>query len=154
MFGDAIKSLVTLNLPTKYVASRVALWLTVIVPITKFALFLSPLFVSLENALPWPSKTKKHVIVSLLARSCCTISIFLVALVFPFFSYVLALVGSTLSVALCVISPCLFYLKLMGDSLSKVQKSICVGILVAGAIVGVTCTAFSIRNYVIDHKIN
>ena len=42
MFGDDVNSQVTLNLPSKYIASMVASWLTLIVPITKFGLWLSP----------------------------------------------------------------------------------------------------------------
>ncbi|XP_076920930.1 amino acid transporter AVT1C-like, partial [Bidens hawaiensis] len=83
MFGESIESQFTLNLPKNLVASKIAVWATVISPLTKFALTISPVAKSLEELIP--SNHQKTHIYSILIRTALVISTLLVALAVPFF---------------------------------------------------------------------
>ncbi|KAG5615961.1 hypothetical protein H5410_015785 [Solanum commersonii] len=86
MFGDSTESQFTLNLPKGLIASKVAVWTTVVNPFTKYALTLSPVAMSLEELLP-PKHAKSHVY-PILIRTALTISTSLVGLAVPFFGAV------------------------------------------------------------------
>ncbi|AAF14030.1 hypothetical protein [Arabidopsis thaliana] len=49
MFGEAIQSQFTLNMPQQYTASKIAVWTAVVVPMTKYALALTPIVLGLEE---------------------------------------------------------------------------------------------------------
>ena len=153
MFGDDVNSQVTLNLPSKYIASMVASWLILIVPITKFALLLSPVSSAVDRLIPLSPSSRTFLATSIMARTTITFSVFLVALLFPFFSYILALIGSTFSVSICIIFPCLLYLRLMRGCLPRLEVFFCISLILISFVVGVICTAFSIRSFV-EERIN
>ena len=151
MFGDDLKSHVTLNLPSKYIASMVASWLKLIVPITKFAKFallLSLMSFAVDRLIPLSSSSWTFLVASIMARTTLTFSIFFIALLFPLFSYILALVGSTFSVSICIIFPCLLYLRLMRWCVPHLEVFVCISLILISFVVGVICTTFSIRSYV------
>lgn len=83
MFGESTESQFTLNLPHELLASKIAIWTTVVNPITKFALTLTPLALSLEELIP-SSYAKSH-IYAIIIRSILTVSTLVVALSVPFF---------------------------------------------------------------------
>ncbi|GJP45195.1 hypothetical protein CLOM_g4615 [Closterium sp. NIES-68] len=51
MYGDATAAQITLNLPPSLIPSRVVLWTTIISPITKFAITITPVAVAIESFL-------------------------------------------------------------------------------------------------------
>ncbi|KAH0691951.1 hypothetical protein KY289_019309 [Solanum tuberosum] len=140
MFGDSAESQFTLNLPKGLMASKVAVWTTVVNPFTKypfpesmictFALTLSPVAMSLEELLP-SKHTKSHVY-PILNRTALTISTVVVGLAVPFFGLVMALIGSLLTMLVTLILPCVCFLRILKGKTSRLQVTICVLIITIG----------------------
>ncbi|KAK1359546.1 Vacuolar amino acid transporter 1 [Heracleum sosnowskyi] len=112
MFGSMLKSQITLNLPTNKVSSKVAIYTTVVNPIAKYALILTPIIHTIENR--FRSYCKKRSI-SVFIRTALLISTVAVALTVPFFGLLMSLVGAFLSVTASILLPCLCYLKISGS---------------------------------------
>ncbi|KAM7468533.1 hypothetical protein LguiB_016095 [Lonicera macranthoides] len=53
MYGDNLTSQVTLNLPTRNISSKVAIYTTLINPITKYAIIVSPIATAIEDTFPF-----------------------------------------------------------------------------------------------------
>ncbi|KAJ8771876.1 hypothetical protein K2173_027053 [Erythroxylum novogranatense] len=111
MLGENVQSQVTLSLPTRKVSCQIAIYTILVTPITKFALIFSPIPVAIENRLPRKYKTK---FISILLRTGLLISTLVVALGFPFFTLLVALIGSILVVIVSILLPCSCYLKISG----------------------------------------
>ncbi|KAK1359545.1 Solute carrier family 32 [Heracleum sosnowskyi] len=105
MFGSMLKSQITLNLPINKVSSKVAIYTTLVNPIAKYALILTPVIHTIENR--FRSYCKKRSF-SVFIRTALLISSVAVAMTVPFFGLLMSLVGAFLSVAggHCVISHC------------------------------------------------
>ncbi|MCO5547906.1 hypothetical protein L7F22_001360 [Adiantum nelumboides] len=115
MFGDSIKSQVTLNMPRHLLASKVAIWATVATPITKFSLLLSPVASEMEawclDYFKLKERSLGESIMSKAIRAMLLGFIVLVAFALPYFGYVIELVGSAMTATICMILPCIFYLR-------------------------------------------
>ncbi|KAL5740573.1 hypothetical protein ACOSQ2_029753 [Xanthoceras sorbifolium] len=133
MFGDSVESQFTLNMPKEYTASKVAIWLTAVIPMTKFALTISPISLSLEELAP-PSQHQSH-LVSIVIRTTLTISTLVVALSLPFFGIVMSLCGSLLAMLVSLIFPCICYLRILHGRIPKLKIAVCLFI----AMVGIVC---------------
>ncbi|KAJ0897031.1 putative amino acid transporter, transmembrane domain-containing protein [Helianthus annuus] len=132
MFGESIESQFTLNLPTNLVASKIAVWATVISPLTKYALTISPVAKSLEELIP--SNNQKSHAYSILIRTALVISTLFVALAVPFFGLVMSLIGSLLTMLVSLIFPCACFLRLLRGNVTHFQGSLCVLIIAIGII--------------------
>ncbi|KAF6150312.1 hypothetical protein GIB67_034011, partial [Kingdonia uniflora] len=119
MFGEAVKSQFTLNMPHEFVASKVAAWTTVVNPLSKYALTITPVALSIEELLP-SSQQKSH-LVSVLIRTLVVFSTLIVALTIPFFGFVMALIGSFLTMLVALIFPCACYLSILRGKLSSLE---------------------------------
>ncbi|KAK4393114.1 Amino acid transporter AVT1I [Sesamum angolense] len=111
MFGSKLQSQITLNLPTHKISSKVAIYTTLVNPLAKYALMVTPIVTSLETR--FRSHRNKGLI-STLIRTCLVLSTIIVALAIPFFGYLMSLVGAFLSVTASIILPCLCFLKISG----------------------------------------
>ncbi|KAA8530370.1 hypothetical protein F0562_005079 [Nyssa sinensis] len=111
MFGSKVESQITLNLPTEKLSSRVAIYTTLVNPISKFALMVTPIVNAIENRLQSYCSKRPF---SLLIRTTMVISTIVVALTLPFFGYLMSLVGAFFSVTASILLPCLCYLKISG----------------------------------------
>ena len=111
MFGPGVQSQITLNLPTGKLSSRVAIYTTLVNPIAKYALMVTPIINALKSFAPCPINKR---IYSLVIGTTLVISSVIVALVVPFFASLMSLVGAFLSVTASIILPCLCYLKISG----------------------------------------
>ncbi|KAG7581191.1 Amino acid transporter transmembrane domain [Arabidopsis suecica] len=141
MFGEAIQSQFTLNMPQQFTSSKIAVWTAVITPMTKYALSLTPIVLSLEELMPSSKKMRSYG-VSMFVRTILVLSTLVVALTFPFFAIMGALMGSFLAMLVAFIFPCLCYLSILKGRLSKTQIGICVFIIISGIVSG-CCGTYS-----------
>jgi len=119
MFGKDVKSQITLSMPAESIVTKVALWATVVAPMTKYALEFTPLAIQLEHALPSTMSGRTKMIIRGCVGSFSLLVILTLALSVPYFEHVLSLTGSLVSVAVCLILPCSFYLKTCWDQISN-----------------------------------
>ncbi|KAJ8771871.1 hypothetical protein K2173_027048 [Erythroxylum novogranatense] len=146
MFGENVQSQVTLSLPTRKVSSQIAIYTILVAPITKFALIFSPIPTAIENQLPRKYKTK---FISILLRTGLLISTLGVALGFPFFTLLVALIGSILIVTVSILLPCSCYLKISGVYRKWTFEAVMIWfIILFGLVVGVVGTYSSIKDIV------
>lgn len=145
MYGENIKSQVTLNLPTHKTSTKIAIYTTLINPITKYAAIINPIAMAIEEA----SRLFATRSMAILMRTLLLFTTLILALSIPFFAYVMAFTGAFLSVTNCILIPCLCYLKI-NKSARKFgwELVVIVGILVMGFSVGILGTCSSIKEIV------
>ncbi|XP_014496865.1 amino acid transporter AVT1I-like [Vigna radiata var. radiata] len=132
MFGEEVKSEVTLNLPLNKVSSKVAIYTALMNPISKFALMLTPITNALKDLLP---TTYKNRVTSILLSTVLVLSITIIALAVPFFGSLISLVGAFLNVTASILLPCLCYLKI-SDTYKKFRcETVVIVIMIMIAIV-------------------
>lgn len=111
MFGSGVQSQITLDLPTGKLSSRIAIYTTLVNPIAKYALMVTPIVDAVKNGFPCFLNKR---LFGLLIGTTLVISSVIVALTVPFFASLMSLVGAFLSVTASIILPCLCYLKISG----------------------------------------
>lgn len=67
-----------------------------------------------------------------------------VAVVFPAFDKIVALMGSSLCFILCLILPCLFYLKICKETITKSEKILCYIVITISTILSIVATTSTI----------
>ncbi|KAG5095928.1 hypothetical protein JHK84_051516 [Glycine max] len=112
MFGADVESQITLNLPLNKVSSKLAIYITLVNPISKYALMATPITNALKDLLP---STYKNRVTNILVSTVMVIGTTIVALVVPFYGYLMSLVGAFLSVTASILLPCFCYLKISGS---------------------------------------
>jgi vesicular inhibitory amino acid transporter len=147
MFGELTESQITLNLPQELVASKIAVWATVVNPFTKYALTISPVAMSLEELIP--STSYKSRIYSIIIRTVLTISTLLVGLTIPFFGLVMALIGSLLSMLVTLILPCACFLSILRTKVNRFEALLCLLVITVG-LVSLSFGTFSAMSKIID----
>lgn len=146
MFGQNVNSQITLNLPTEKISSKIAIYTTIITPLTKYALLITPV----ANALEEMFGVSKNRTISLLLRTLLVISTTIAALVLPFFGYLSALTGSFLSTTASVLLPCTCYLKISKASKNKFgfEKLVIVVIIMFGTCIAIMGTYISSKQLI------
>ncbi|KAF4346812.1 hypothetical protein G4B88_013282 [Cannabis sativa] len=142
MFGDATLSQFTLNMPSEFVATKIAVW-------TTYALTITPVAMSLEELLP-SSQSKSRHIYSILIRTGLVISTLIVALSIPFFGLVMSLIGSFLTMLVTLILPCVCYLSILRGRITKVQGAMCIVVITVG-VVSSSFGTYSALSRIIDN---
>lgn len=142
MFGENVQSQITLNLPTEKLSSKVAIYTTLVNPIAKYALMVTPIVNATKS---WfPCQYNKRVS-GLLISTFLVFSTAIVALVLPFFAYLMSLVGAFLSVTASIILPCLCYLKISGTYRRfGCEMVVLWGVILMGFVVGIVGTYTSL----------
>ncbi|VAI84467.1 unnamed protein product [Triticum turgidum subsp. durum] len=146
MYGESLKSQVTLNLPSRNLSSSIAIYTTLINPFTKFALLVTPIAEAIEDTL----HVGKNKAISVSIRTSLVVSTTIVALVVPYFAYAVALTGSFLSGTATMLLPCICYLKIRSRTCRKVgfEQVVCVGIIVVGVGLVVVGTSSSLKQII------
>ncbi|KAH7845402.1 hypothetical protein Vadar_001587 [Vaccinium darrowii] len=148
MFGCDVQSQVTLNLPTKNISSKVAIYTALVNPVAKYALMVTPIVNAIENRFRAYYSKKP---ISFLIRSTLVISTVVVAISIPFFGYLMSLVGAFLSVTASVIIPCLCYLKISGSYRRLGFEPIIIGFIVLLGIVIVIVGTYTSLVEIVGH---
>ncbi|KAL1343668.1 amino acid transporter AVT1C-like [Arachis stenosperma] len=136
MFGEAILSQFTLNMPKEMVATKIAVWTTVVNPFTKYALTISPVAMSLEELIP--SSHAKSFLYSIFIRTGLVVSTLIIGLSVPFFGLVMSLIGSSLTMLVTLILPCACFLRILRGKVTRFQAVLCITIIS----IGVVCAVF------------
>ena len=79
MYGEYLKSQVTLNLPIRKIGSKIAIYTTLINPLTKYAVITAPIATAIEDTLVF--RNSRYL--SILIRTVIVISTVVVALTIP-----------------------------------------------------------------------
>ncbi|PON62975.1 Amino acid transporter, transmembrane domain containing protein [Parasponia andersonii] len=142
MFGSDVQSEITLNLPTKNLSSKVATYTTLITPIAKYAINVTPIVDELKRCLPSTLNTKFS---GMIIGTVILISNVVVALTVPFFASLMSLVGAFVSVTTAITFPSLCYFKISGSYRRfGCEMAILVGIMVMGVAVAICGTYTSL----------
>ncbi|CAD5177510.1 amino acid transporter AVT1H-like [Musa acuminata AAA Group] len=143
LFGPAVSSQITLSMPPHLIATKIALWATVLTPMTKYALEFSPFASQLEHKLPSTMSSRARMVIRGSVGSILLLVILALALSLPYFEHVLSLTGSLVSIAISLIFPCAFYLKICWPQVSKPTVVLNGVLIVLGALLGVVGTISS-----------
>ncbi|KAL4358611.1 hypothetical protein AHAS_Ahas09G0304000 [Arachis hypogaea] len=157
MFGEAILSQFTLNMPKEMVATKIAVWTTPfkfriydtslllrflgeegcfrLTRIT-YALTISPVAMSLEELIP--SSHAKSFLYSIFIRTGLVVSTLIIGLSVPFFGLVMSLIGSSLTMLVTLILPCACFLRILRGKVTRFQAVLCITIIS----IGVVCAVF------------
>lgn len=148
LFGAAVNSQITLSMPPHLVVTKVALWATVLTPVTKYALEFAPFAIQLQHHLPERMGPRARMFVRGGVGSAALLVILALALCVPYFQYVLSLTGSLVSVAISVIFPCAFYLKIYWGRVPMSTVTINVVLILTGVVLAVVGTISSAMSLV------
>ncbi|XP_018468642.1 amino acid transporter AVT1J isoform X2 [Raphanus sativus] len=142
MYGSNVESQITLNLPTDKLSSKVAICTTLVNPIAKFALMVTPIIDAMRSRFVRNKKAGGLVLGTILVASNV-----IVALLIPFFGELMSLVGAFLSATASVILPCLCYLKISGKYRRLgLETLVLIGIVLIGIMVMITGTYKAVKD--------
>uniref|UniRef100_A0A803QMG3 Amino acid transporter transmembrane domain-containing protein n=1 Tax=Cannabis sativa TaxID=3483 RepID=A0A803QMG3_CANSA len=150
MFGTRVQSQITLDLPTGKLSSRIAIYTTLVNPLAKYALMVTPIIDAVKNGFPIPWFLNKRFF-GLIIGTTLVISSVIVALLVPFFASLMSLVGAFFSVTASIIIPCICYLKISGIYRTFNCEIVIVAVTI---LMGVAVTIIGTYTSVLDILVN
>ncbi|KAL6334792.1 hypothetical protein AAG906_021759 [Vitis piasezkii] len=147
MYGSDVQSQITLNLPTRELSSKLAIYTTLAIPVCRYALVMTPVASSIETGLMNKNGDKRSI--RLLTRIALLISVAVTACIFPYFESLMAVVGSICVVLASFLLPCCCYLKISGTYRKWSYELVgIIWIIIFGTVAGVVGTYASISDLV------
>ncbi|KAF8723539.1 hypothetical protein HU200_021489 [Digitaria exilis] len=147
MFGASTQSQVTLNLPPGNLRSKIAIYTTLVNPLTKYALFVIPIADAVEDSLLVADSRP----LSIAIRTALVVGTTVAALAVPLFGYVTMLTGALMCSSVIMLMPCACYLKISSMTSRKVagyERVACVGIIVLAVGIATVGTYISVKHIV------
>lgn len=148
LFGPSVSSQITLSMPPHQIATKIALWATVLTPMTKYALEFAPFAIQLEQNLPTSMGRWSRTLIRGSVGSILLLLILALALSAPYFQYVLSLTGSLVSIGISLVFPSAFYLKICGRQVPKSVVVLNLLIIIFGVVIGIIGTISSSRSLI------
>ncbi|XP_022761051.1 amino acid transporter AVT1H-like [Durio zibethinus] len=145
LFGPQVNPQITLSLPQHHFVTKIALWSTVLTPMTKYALEFAPFAIQLEHNLPDSLSCRMKLIIRGCVGSFLLLLILALALSVPYFEHMLSLTGSLVSICICLILPCAFYIKLSWPLISRRLLTLNLSLIAFGSLLGVLGTISSAK---------
>lgn len=145
MFGSALSSQITLNLPTHKISSKIAIYTAWITPLSKYALMMEPVAATTESWFPSYRKKRWFRVV---VRTTLVATQVIVALSIPFFGALMSLVGALLSATASITIPCLCYLKITKPSRRSIECVVIIALVVFSLLIVVVGTYTSLLSIV------
>ncbi|CAN6552423.1 unnamed protein product [Malus baccata var. baccata] len=143
LFGPQVNPQITLSMPPHLIVTKIALWATVLTPMTKYALEFAPMAIQLEHNLSQSLSSRTKLLIRGSIGSVLLLLILVLALSVPYFEYVLSLTGSLVSIGICVIFPCAFYLKICWGQISRPLLVLNLTLIAFGTLLGTVGTISS-----------
>jgi solute carrier family 32 (vesicular inhibitory amino acid transporter) len=152
MYGDALQSQVTLNLPSGKLSSMVAIYTTLVNPLTKYALVVAPIAEAIDDVLGLgigaTSSKGRPFLLRVLVRTAVVAATATVALAVPFFGDVVSLTGALLSCSATMLLPCLCYLRVRAKVIRPpAEKVYWLETVVCSAIVAIGAAIVGLGTY-------
>lgn len=160
MFGDSVREEVTSNiLVTPGYPKALSVFIVIciaIIPLTKVPLNARPIISTLELFLGLDNRAVSPIgpslqgvsalnrgIMKITIRILNTVLFVLIAIVFPSFDRIMALLGSVACFTVCIILPLAFHLKLFGPELGWKEKAMNWVLIVISSVLAVVSTVFA-----------
>ncbi|CAO3662369.1 unnamed protein product [Umbelopsis ramanniana] len=153
MFGNDVKVIMENMMATpgyNQLLNKLAVWLIVINPFTKYALTLSGVNFTIELSIfrhpSFSSLTKNKFamhLVQFISRLLVSSLVIVIAILFPAFDRVISLLGSCFSYSIAAIFPLACHLKMYGGSMSTKAKVLDWCLLVVCSLLALTGTVWS-----------
>ncbi|CAO2190909.1 unnamed protein product [Urochloa humidicola] len=148
IYGDGVESQVTLNLPSGKLYTKVAIVMTLVNPLAKYALLAAPITAAVEEKFSHPTSGSSGA-ARVAISTMVVVSTAVAACSVPFFGYLMSFIGSFLSVMATVIFPCLCFLKIYkAEGIPRVEIAAIIVILMVGVFVAVTGTYTSLQQII------
>ncbi|OEL24505.1 hypothetical protein BAE44_0014476 [Dichanthelium oligosanthes] len=146
IYGDDVQSQVTLNLPSGKLYTKVAIVMTLINPLAKYALLAATITATIGEKFSLQAGSRPA---RMAISTVVVVSTAVAASTVPFFGYLMSFIGSFLSVMATVIFPCLCFLKIYkAEGIRRIEIAAITGILMIGVFVAVTGTYTSLQQII------
>lgn len=141
MFGDQVLEEFVLNLYNHPNYSKALngtiIWLTIIVPISKYALLTRPVSKVFEQALVSKDQQNTPFHVRFLVRTALGLGIVSISAIYPHFINLIGIVGSLFSFFITLVFPCVCHLSLFKGTLSLSQRIVDWALIAIGIVGGI-----------------
>ncbi|CAO2179339.1 unnamed protein product [Urochloa humidicola] len=149
IYGDDVQSQVTLNLPSGKLYTKIAIVMTLVNPLAKYALLAAPITAAVEEKFSLRAGGGGGGAARVAISTVVVFSTAVAASTVPFFGYLMSFIGSFLSVMATVIFPCLCFLKIYkAEGIRRVEIATIIAILMVGVFVAVTGTYTSLQQII------